>query len=67
MQVAVMALSSLAGNARERFRNSTIARVMGADTVPGVQSDDLLDVYSVAPLLAEIFSRHLKIKSGFSG
>ena len=68
VQVAVMATHLvLAGNVRERFHNSPIARVMGSDTVPGVQSDDLLDVYSVAPLLADIFRRHLKIKSGLSG
>jgi ribose-phosphate pyrophosphokinase len=59
-QVAVMATHLvMAGNARERFDKSPIARVIGSDTVPGVESDDLLDVYSVAPLLAGIFRRHL--------
>ena len=68
VQVAVMATHLvMAGNARERFKTSSIARVIGSDTVPGVQSDDLLDVYSVAPLLADIFRRHLKIKSGVPG
>lgn len=60
-QVAVMATHLvMAGNARERFDKSPIARVIGSDTVPGVESDDLLDVYSVTPLLADIFRRHLK-------
>ncbi len=62
--VAVMATHLvMAGNARERFKNSPIARVIGSDTVPVVQIDDLLDVYSVAPLLADNFRRHLKIKT----
>lgn len=68
VQVAVMATHLvLAGNARQRFESSPIARVMGSDTVPGLESDELLDVYSVAPLLADIFRRHLKIGSGLSG
>lgn len=63
-QIAVMATHLvLAGNARDRFQDSPISRVLGSDTVPGVQSDELLDVYSVAPLLADIFRRHLKISS----
>jgi ribose-phosphate pyrophosphokinase len=65
VQVAVMATHLvMAGDARQRFKNSSITRVIGSDTVPGVASDDLLDVYSVAPLLADIFRRHLKIDSG---
>lgn len=65
VEVAVMATHLvLAGDARERFRQSPIFRVIGSDTVPDVQSDDLLDVYSIAPLLADIFRRHLKIRSG---
>ncbi len=67
VEVAVMATHLvMAGNARERFLNSPITRVIGSDTVPGVESDDLLDVYSVAPLLADIFKRHLKMGAGLS-
>jgi len=67
VEVAVMATHLvLAGNARERFESSPISRVIGSDTFPGVQSDALLDVYSVAPLLAGIFRRHLKINTGLS-
>ncbi len=63
-QIAVMATHLvLAGNARDRFQDSPISRVLGSDTVPGVQSDELLDVYSVAPLLADIFRRHLKMSA----
>ena len=49
----------LAGNARERFKKGPISRIIGSDTYPG--GDDLLDVYSVAPLLAEILERHLQL------
>jgi len=49
----------IAGNARERFANSVISKVIGSDTYPGVASDDLLDVYSVAPLLATVLKTHL--------
>jgi len=35
--------------------------VMGADTYPDRSSDELLDVYSVAPLLAEVIEQHLQI------
>ncbi len=49
----------LAGEARARFEDSPIRRVIGSDTYPGVQTDELLDVYSVAPLLAEILLSRL--------
>jgi len=49
----------LAGNARERLAGSVIKGVIGSDTYPGVESDELLDVYSVAPLLADILSTQL--------
>ncbi len=52
----------MAGNARQRFLDSPITKVMGADTFPGVKSDDLLEVYSVAPLLAKILRGYLKRK-----
>jgi len=49
----------LAGEARRRFVASPIKKVIGSDTYPGVESDDLVDVYSVAPLIGEILSSHL--------
>lgn len=51
----------LAGNAREKFKASGIEKIIGADTYPGVASDDLLDVYSVAPLLAQVLTKQLRI------
>jgi len=51
----------MAGDSRERFKKSPIAKIIGADTYPGCVSDDLLDVYSVAPLLAEILEKHLQL------
>jgi len=50
----------LAGDARERLAASPVSRVIGSDTYPGRQSDTLLDVYSVAPLLAEVLRDHLQ-------
>jgi ribose-phosphate pyrophosphokinase len=39
--------------ARARFRERGIDRIIGSDTYPGRHSDDLLDLYSVAPLIVE--------------
>jgi len=49
----------LSGHARERFEQSSIKQVIGSDTYPGVESDDLLDVYSVAPLIKKVLKSHL--------
>lgn len=49
----------LAGGARERFARSVIKKVIGSDTYPDVSSDELLEVYSVAPLLSDILKAHL--------
>ncbi len=58
--VAVMATHLvMAGSARKRFQESPIKQIIGSDTVPGTKSDELLDVYSVAPLLADILKDHL--------
>ncbi|HSO08662.1 MAG TPA: ribose-phosphate pyrophosphokinase, partial [Desulfoprunum sp.] len=60
--VVVMATNLvMAGDSRERFKKSPIGRIIGSDTYPGSVSDDLLEVYSVAPLLAEILERHLQL------
>lgn len=62
VDVAVMATHLvLAGDCRERFRKSLISKVIGSDTFPDRQSDDLLEVYSVASLLAEILEKHLQL------
>jgi ribose-phosphate pyrophosphokinase len=51
----------MAGDSIEKFRGGPISKVYGSDTYPGRQSDDLLDVYSVAPLLAEVIENQLHI------
>ena len=50
----------LAGDAREKFLVSPISRIIGSDSYPGRTSDDLIDVYSVAPLLTEVLQSHLQ-------
>ncbi len=51
----------LCGNARQRFAEAGISKILGADTYPGIESDNLLDVYSVAPLVADVLKKYLKI------
>ncbi|PIE59415.1 MAG: ribose-phosphate pyrophosphokinase [Desulfobulbus propionicus] len=61
--VAVMATHLvLAGEARKRLREKEIICVVGADTYPGVQSDDLLEIYSVAPLIAKELETCLRLR-----
>lgn len=50
----------LSGNAREKFKENGINKIIGSDTYPGVEKDELLDPYSVAPLVAEVLKKHLK-------
>jgi ribose-phosphate pyrophosphokinase len=62
VEVAVLATHLvMSGNARERFLDSSISKVIGSDSYPGRRSDELFDVYSVAPLLANVLSKHLKL------
>lgn len=51
----------LAGDARTRFKEKGIKRIIGTDTYPGVQSDTLLDVYSVAPLIGRELIHYLRV------
>lgn len=51
----------LAGDAMARFADSPISKILGSDSYPGTVSNDLLDVYSIAPLLAEIIEEQLNI------
>ena len=51
----------LCGEARQKIAEQKIRKVIGADTYPGRQPDDLVEVYSVAPLVAEVLSRQLKL------
>jgi len=49
----------LAPGAREKLAASPIKKVIGSDSYPGRRSDDFLDVYSLAPLLAEVIGQQL--------
>jgi ribose-phosphate pyrophosphokinase len=51
----------LAGDARKRFKEKGIHRIIGADTYPGTRGDDFLEVYSVAPLIARELVRYLRV------
>lgn len=51
----------MAGDSVEKFRGGPISKIIGSDTYPGRINDDLFDVYSVAPLLAEVIEQHLNI------
>ncbi len=50
----------LAGQSRQKFKENGIKKIIGADTYPGVESDDLLDIFSVAPLVVTALKRHLR-------
>jgi ribose-phosphate pyrophosphokinase len=52
----------LSADARTRFKEAGIERIIGSDSVPGRESNGLLDVYSVAPLIAEALRSHLRLK-----
>lgn len=47
---------------RRRFREKGIDRIIGSDSYPGRTSDDLLDLFSVAPLIAEELTHYLRIE-----
>lgn len=51
----------LAGEARRKFREKGIQCIVGADTFPNRHSDDLLKVYSVAPLIARELAAYLDL------
>lgn len=53
----------MAGDSRKKFKKHGITKVIGADTYPGCATDDLLEVYSVAPLVAKVLNRQLKVKA----
>lgn len=62
VEVLVMATHLvLAGGARQAFVDKGIRRILGTDTYPGRQSDELLQVFSVAPLLAAELENYLDI------
>ena len=62
--VGVMVMAThlvLAGNARERFLEKGIGCIIGADTYPGRESDALLQIYSVAPVIAEELKAYFRL------
>lgn len=62
VDVVVMATHLvLAGDARDRFKQKGISCIVGADTYPNRQTDELLKVYSVAPLIARELTRYLRL------
>ncbi len=62
-QIVVLATHLvMAGEARQHFLDSNISKVIGSDTYPGRVSDDLLEVYSVAPLLAGVLKDYLNME-----
>lgn len=51
----------LAGDSIERFREGPITKIIGSDTYPRDPGDELLQIYSVAPLLVEVIKQHLQL------
>ena len=63
--VGVMVMAThlvLAGNARERFIEKGINCLIGADTYPGTVSDDLVQVYTVAPIIADELKSYFRLQ-----
>lgn len=62
LSVMVMATHLvLAGGARERFVEKGIGCIIGADTYPGREGDDLLQIYSVAPVIADELKGYFRL------
>lgn len=62
--VGVMVMAThlvLSGEAREKFVARGINCIIGADTYPGRESDDLLQVYSVAPVIADELKGYFRL------
>ncbi|PLX47455.1 MAG: ribose-phosphate pyrophosphokinase [Desulfobulbaceae bacterium] len=51
----------MAGNCEKRFRENGIRKIIGSDTYPDRTNNDLLDIYSVAPLLHKAITKQLQI------
>ena len=49
----------LAGDIPAQFKARGIRKIIGSDTYPGKQSDDFLEIYSVAPMIAGVLKRYL--------
>lgn len=51
----------LAGDAREILKNAGANKIIGADTYPHTETDELIEVYSVATLIASRIAKHLNL------
>lgn len=51
----------LAGDSLEKFRQGPITRIIGSDTYPRESGDELLQIYSLTPLLADVIRQHLQM------
>jgi len=63
--IGVMVMAThlvLAGGARERFVEKGISCIIGADTYPGRETDGLLQIYSVAPVIADELKKYFRIQ-----
>ncbi|MDD2465052.1 MAG: ribose-phosphate diphosphokinase [Desulfobulbus sp.] len=63
--VGVMVMAThlvLAGSARERFIEKGIGCIIGADTYPGTVSDNLVQVYTVAPVIADELKSYFRLQ-----
>ena len=68
--VGVMVMAThlvLAGNARQRFVERGICCIIGADTYPGRESDDLLQIYSAAPVIADELKSYFRLGASRPG
>ncbi len=51
----------LADKAKEKISQAGAIKIIGADTYPGIKSDELIEIYSVAGLIAEAIRKHLNL------
>ena len=62
--IAVLAHAThlvLAGDSLEKFRQGPIAKIIGSDTYPRESGDELLQIYSLTPVLADVIRQHLQL------
>ena len=63
--ISIMVMAThlvLPEEARAKFREKGIDKIIGSDSFPGRESDDLLDLFSVAPLIADELTHYLRIE-----
>jgi ribose-phosphate pyrophosphokinase len=50
----------LAGDSLEKFRQGPVTKIIGSDSYPRESGDELLQMYSLTPLLADVIKQHLQ-------